>query len=317
MLLSIITPAFNEAQNLPLLYANLADSLNQLGIAWEWYIIDDASTDTTFTTASQLASQDEHIYVIQLVKNAGSHVAIMCGLEQCQGDCVAVMAADMQDPPQVIHSLFSRWQAGTAIVWAVRRTREGEAENTLFFANLYYAIMRHFVGLTHMPPTGSDFFLIDRRVIQVLRHYQSPNISLLALLSSLGFSQDYVLYDKKPRLYGKSGWGLAKKIKLVVDSITAFSYRPLRLMTYLGLLITSAGFLYATIVIVNAIFGQPTTGWSSLMVVTLTLGGTQLLMMGVMGEYIWRILDEVRKPPLYLINQIVHKALPADPIEIG
>ena len=162
--------------------------------------------------------------------------------------------------------------------------------------------MRHVVGLKEMPPTGADFFLLDRQVLDAFLEFKESNVSVLALISWMGFRQETITYDKQARLYGHSGWTLKKKLKLLVDSITSFTYLPIRIMSYVGFLVAFAGFVYAGIVITNALSGHPVEGWSSLMVVILVVGGIQMLMMGVLGEYLWRALDESRRRPRYLIE---------------
>jgi dolichol-phosphate mannosyltransferase len=167
--------------------------------------------------------------------------------------------------------------------------------------------MRRVVGIKEMPSLGADFFLIDRSVIDALRQFNESNASVLALITWMGFRQTTVNYDKQARKYGRSGWSLEKKLKLVLDSITSFTYVPIRLMSYLGLVVAMLGFLYAGVVIINAFAGHPVQGWASLMVVLLVIGGIQMLMMGVLGEYLWRALDEARQRPRYLIEATTEK----------
>lgn len=301
-MLSIVTPAYNESENLPLLYRRLQDVLSSLNIEWEWIVVDDHSRDQTFEVIRQIAAQDSRVRGVRFARNFGSHTAILCGLENAKGDCAVVMAADLQDPPETIQPLMEKWNGGAQVVWAVRAHREEEAASTVGFAKLYYFMMREIVGMKEMPSTGADFFLIDRRVIDVLFQFKETNASILALITWLGFQQDSILYDKQARHHGHSGWNLEKKLKLVVDSIASFTYLPIRLMSYIGFVIALLGFVYALIVFVNALIGKPTEGWSSLMVVVLVVGGMQMLMMGVLGEYVWRALDESRRRPRYWIE---------------
>jgi dolichol-phosphate mannosyltransferase len=170
--------------------------------------------------------------------------------------------------------------------------------------------MRRIVGIKEMPATGADFFLVDRRVIDALRQFNESHVSLFALITWLGFRQTTVTYNKHARLHGKSGWNLGKKLKLVVDSITSFSYLPIRLISYLGLGVALVGFLYATLLIGNALLGQPVEGWTSIMVIVLLIGGMQMIMMGVLGEYLWRALDEARRRPRYLVEERIDAQSP-------
>jgi len=297
---SIITPAYNEADNLPLLYERLCQSLTNL--EWEWVIVDDHSVDKSFAIAAGLAERDSRVKAIRFARNFGSHTAIRCGLEHVHGQCAIVLAADLQDPPEVIANLLAKWQAGMQVVWAVRAQRENEKASTVGFARLYYFIMRWMVGIKDMPATGADFFLIDHRVITALLQFNESNVSILALITWLGFRQDSITYNKQARQHGRSGWSLEKKLKLVVDSVTSFTYFPIRLISYTGFAVALLGFLYALVVIGNALAGRTPEGWGALMVVVLVIGGIQLLTMGVLGEYLWRALDEARRRPRYWIE---------------
>lgn len=304
LLLSVITPAFNEEANLPLLYARIENVLGSLDLDWEWLVIDDHSRDGTFAVMQALAAQHPNVRAFRFARNSGSHAAITCGLEHAQGDCAVVLAADLQDPPETIPALLQEWQKGAQVVWAVRAKREGESRRNLAFARIYYWIMRHFVGIKNMADSGADFFLLDRQAVKAVTAYKEQNVSILALISWIGLPQASVYYTKQPRLYGKSGWNLEKKLKLVIDSITSFTYQPVRLMSYVGVLLALLGFVYALIVILNAFINRSAPeGWTSLMVVVLLVGGVQMMMMGVLGEYLWRALDEARNRPRYIIER--------------
>lgn len=312
--ISVVTPAFREAENLPLLYQRLRGVLEAQPLRWEWLIVDDHSPDETFAVASRLSRIDQRVRVMRLSRNGGSHTALACGLHHALGHCAVAIAGDLQDPPEVIPALVEEWRKGAQVVWAVRGLREGASSSTLGFARIYYFLMRRIVGLREMPASGADFFLLDRAVLNAFREFREAHVSVLALLSWMGFYQVSITYDKQARLRGHSGWTLEKKIKLVLDSVTAFTYLPVRLISYLGAAIGLLGFLYAGLVVVNALFGNPTEGWSSLMVVILLLSGMQMLMMGVLGEYMWRALDESRRRPRYLIEAC---AGAHSPMELG
>lgn len=302
VLLSVVTPAFNEVDNLPLLYDRLAAALSDPKVEWEWIIVDDHSRDRTFEVIAELAKGDRKVRGLRLARNAGSHAAIVCGVEQAAGQCLAVIAADLQDPPEVLPKLLERWRAGSQVVWAVRQERRGETKATIWSARVYYWVMRHLVGLKQMPAAGADFFLLDRKVAATLSQFHESNVSVLALLSWMGFRQDTVDYIKEARAHGRSGWTFRRKVKLFIDSVTAFSYLPIRLITCVGFIVALMGFFYAAVVLTNAVLGHPIEGWTSLMVVVLIIGGVQMLMMGVLGEYLWRSFDESRKRPRFLIE---------------
>jgi len=300
--LSIVVPAYNEAENLPVLYQSILQVMNGLECQWEWLIIDDHSADSTFAVAREIAGRDPRVRVMRFARNYGSFLAVTCGLEHARGNCAVVLAADLQDPPELIPELLAPWRRGAQVVWAVRRRREGEKASTIGFARVFYFIMRHIVGIKQMSPTGADFVLVDRRVIDAFCQFRESNISIMALITWMGFRQTSIDYVKQARLHGRSGWSLEKKLKLIVDSVTSFSYLPIRLMSYLGFTIALLGFLYSVLVIRHALSGRPAQGWASLMVVVLVIGGFQMVMMGVLGEYLWRALDEGRRRPRFLIE---------------
>jgi polyisoprenyl-phosphate glycosyltransferase len=298
-MISIVTPAFNEAANLPVLYERLVAAMRDVGGDWEWIVVDDHSRDETFAVIEALALRDARVRGFRLSRNSGSHVAITCGLHQVDSDAAVMMAADLQDPPETLASMVARWRQGAQVVWATRRARPGDPSHR-GFAALYYWMMRRLVGMTEMPARGADFFLVDRVVVDAFRRFSERNVSVLALITGLGFRQECVEYNKQPRLSGQSGWTLARKIKLVVDSITSFSGFPIRLCTYVGLM-----FLMGSLVLLLfAVALLPQLGGGLLLVLSLIVGlaGFQLVALGIVGEYVWRALEETRRRPPYLIE---------------
>ena len=314
-MISIVTPAFNEAENLPLFYAKLVEVLDKINVAWEWIIVDDHSRDATFDVLSGLAQRDGRVRGVRFSRNFGSHIAMMCGLEQAQGNVSVLLASDLQDPPELIPELLQKWREGVDIVLAVRAGREQHAGLAALASKLYYFLMRDLVGLKQLPTTGADFFLLDRKVVRELVKLREVNLSILPLIVWMGFSQASVGYNKRARTRGKSGWSLSKKVKVVVDSITAFSYLPIRLMSFTGFMVALTGFLYAGVVVYNGLTGHPPQGWASLMVVLTVLGGIQMIMIGVIGEYLWRALDEARQRPRFIIEAAVGQTKGPKPAE--
>jgi dolichol-phosphate mannosyltransferase len=301
-LISIVTPAYNEESNIAVMYERLRTVLDAMGKNWEWLIVDDASSDGTYSVAAALCARDRRVRVYRLSRNFGSHAALICGLDNSGGACVVAMAADLQDPPESLPFLIAKWHEGSHVVWAVRAGREGESRSSLVFSKFYYWLMRKVAGLQNMPATGADFLLMDRRVVDTICRFPERNASFFALVTWMGFRQASIRYDKQARLHGRSGWTLRKKIKLVIDSLTSFSYLPIRWMSAVGLGVSVIGLIYGIFVLVNAIVGKPMEGWTSLMVAVLFLGGGQMFMLGVLGEYIWRGLDESRRRPRYIIE---------------
>lgn len=302
-LLSVITPMFNERENVEILHKRLSDALDAEGIEWEWIVVDDHSGDDTFSKVRKIASVRKNVRGVRFAGNTGSHMALACGLNLARGRCSIVLAADLQDPPELIPELLQKWREGARVVWAARKNREGAGIHEKAPSRGYYWILRNFVGIDNIPPTGADFFLLDQRVTNALKLYGETNVSILALIAQMGFRQEVVHYDKERREWGQSGWTLSKKVKLLLDSIIAFTFKPIRFMSYFGFCIALAGFVFAIQVIVNALTGTPSEGWSSLMVVTLVVGGTQMVMLGILGEYLWRTLDESRNRPRFLIEE--------------
>ena len=304
-MLSIVTPAFNEASNLEALHARLVRFFERAGGDWEWIVVDDHSRDETFSVIERLSLVDSRVRGLRLARNSGSHVAITCGLHHAQGDAAVMMAADLQDPPETLEPMIAEWRKGAQVVWAARRGRPST------FAVFYYAIMRRMAGMSAMPAHGADFFLVDRVVLDAFRQFPERNVSVLALITWLGFRQAFVEYDKQPRAGGQSGWTLAKKMRLVVDSVTGFSDLPIRLCGY-------GGTLLMTVALVLGVVGGvllPRLGAVLLLILALMLGlgGIQLLAVGIVGAYVWRALDESRRRPPYLIERIAgrHRAVPA------
>jgi dolichol-phosphate mannosyltransferase len=300
-MLSIITPAFNEGSNLEAMRARLTAVLaGTVGDDWEWVIVDDHSADGTFEAVSRLAQADGRIRGLRLSRNSGSHVAITCGLHHVQGDAAVMLAGDLQDPPELLHALLDRWRAGAQVVWATRRAQPGEPVHA-GFAAAYYWIMRHVVGMKEMPARGGDVFLIDRAAIEAFKRFPERHVSVFALITWLGFTQAYVEYDKQPRLSGRSGWTLARKIKLVVDSITAFTEAPIRACTYLGAVFLAVG----AVLTVAGLVRWMNTGVGHLILLVSAMAwfaGVQLVALGVVGEYVWRALEESRRRPAYVIE---------------
>lgn len=301
--LSIVTPAYNESKNLPVFYQQLHEVLAKEEIDWEWIIVDDCSADNTSDVIASLAAKDQRVRGFRLARNYGSHKAATCGLNHCQSACAVVMASDLQDPPEHIPALVKKWQDGARVVWAARREREGQKKSSLAFSHLYYVIVRRFLGLKNLPATGADFYLLDRSVSVALQQFPEKTGNLVLLIAWMGFSQARIEYDKKERLYGQSGWSLAKKINLVIDSVTTFSSMPLRIMTLIGVATSFLGFLFTIHLVHNLIVGNPPAGWTSIMCVMMLIGGTQMGMLGVIGEYLWRALEESRNRPAYVVEK--------------
>jgi len=306
-LLSVVVAAFNEEGNLPRLYERIvALDGAALGADLELVFVDDHSGDRTPALLRDLAARDPRVKVLRFSKNFGSHKAFTAGLELCTGDAAVILAADLQDPPETIPQLVAKWRAGAKVVWAVRDEREGEPWLGRLLARTYYFLMRRFAEV-QPPRTGADFLLVDRQVLDVLKQAPEKHTSLLALIQWLGFTQEQITYTKAARQAGRSKWTLRRKLKLSIDSFVSFSYFPIRLMSTCGVLFALTGFVYAVVVAVRALaYGSPVQGWPALMCAVLITSGVQLLMLGVLGEYLWRAFDETRGRPRYIIEERIN-----------
>ena len=309
-MITVITPAFNEAMNLDAVYARLRETMDRLGEAWEWLIVDDHSGDDSFAIVERLAGIYARVRGVRLARNCGSHIAIACGLDHARGEAAVLLVADLQDPPETFGEMIRAWRSGARVVWAVRRRYPGQ-RSAAGFSAVYYWIMRSVVGLTELP-VGTDFFLIDRAVIDACRRFPERHVSIFALIASLGFTQAQIDYDKQPRAAGRSGWTLQRKIKLVVDSVTAFSDLPIRACTYSGLVLITLGVLAALPGTIVAVSGG--RGLWLLLAAMAGFTGLLLTALGIVGEYVWRALDEARRRPRYLVERLAGEPVSAEAV---
>jgi polyisoprenyl-phosphate glycosyltransferase len=301
--LSVVIPAYCEGEGLRALADRLKGVLDQLALPAEVILVDDHSTDHSTRVMREISEKDTRFQFIRLSRNLGSHRAILAGLEHARGECAVFMAADLQDPPELIPELLDRWQHGFKTVWAVRAKREGVPWIDRAFAKGFYWLFNRF-GEIALPPDGADFALIDAVVVRALVESVGANPSIFAEIAKLGFSQAELAYTKNARQFGKSKWGLRRKLKLFADTFVAFSYAPIRSMSYVGLTVAVLGFIFAIGVIMkHLVWGHPVEGWASIMVAVLIIGGVQMLMLGVLGEYLWRTLDEAKRRPRYFIEE--------------
>lgn len=301
--LSIVIPVYFNESNLFPLYKELKKTiLSRPEFLYELIFVDDGSKDNSFEKLVELRKIDNKIKILKLSRNFGSHVAILAGLSNCTGDCATVISADLQDSPNIIIEMYKRWNDGHKVVLAVRADREDSWLQTQI-SNLYYRLMKK-VALPNMPKGGFDCFLIDRAVINIIKNIEEKNSTLMGQILWCGFKSDIIYYVRKKRDLGVSRWTFSKKIKLFVDSFTAFSYLPVRLMSLLGISISFVSFLFGIFVVINKIVnGGDEIGWSSLMVAIAFLSGIQMTMLGIIGEYLWRNFDESKKRPIFIIDE--------------
>lgn len=302
LLVSIIIPVYNEEENLPVLYSRLKEFAAASDKDYEFVFVDDGSSDRSFRILEELSAGDPRVKAIGLSRNFGSHAACLAGLMKSRGDACTFLSADLQDPPELILDLLKEWQKGFDVVIGVR---EWEEKSARLFPRIYYKLVRRF-ALKNMPEGGTDVFLIDRKVVDAVTSMREKNTSIFGLILWSGFRQTVVTYRKEKRRHGLSKWTLGKKIKLFIDTFVSFSFFPLRVISLMGILFAFCGFTYAVIVIGNSLFFRvPVQGWASLMVVLLVVSGVQLLMLGVLGEYLWRNFDESRNRPAFIIDRTI------------
>lgn len=300
--LSLIIPVFNEQENLPVLVKRLQGIARELSNeTLEFIFVDDGSPDGSFEILKTCSDQDPRVKALRFSRNFGSHHACLAGLRVARGERMVIMAADLQDPPELVPQLIGAQTSDVEVVWGIRERRE-ESPRILFFANLYNQMMKAIVS-KDWPGEGADVVLLTSKVRDALLSWPEKNTSVFGQIFWLGFPQANIYYIKGKRHAGRSKWNFSKRLKLSLDSMISFSFLPIRLISYAGVFISLAGFLYAILIIflrMSDITRVP--GWSSLMIVFLLTSGLQLLMLGVIGEYLWRSADQVKGRPLYVVR---------------
>lgn len=300
--LSIIIPVYFNADTLEMLYEDMRERV--LGVLGEYEIVfvDDGSGDNSWEVMNKIRENDANVVCVKLSRNFGEHAALLAGLNVCSGDCAVTKQADLQEDSALLLEMYESWKRGNKVVLAVRKERR-ENKVKVFLANMYYFLIRKMVN-RNMPVGGCDCYLIDRQVIQVLQLLDEKNSSLTLQVLWAGFKTEKVFFVRKDREIGKSRWTLAKKIKLVLDSIMSFSYAPMKVMSWIGIAFNLAAFITLIMVIIEKFTKDtPIAGWASLMCVVLLGFGIIMLFLGVLGEYIWRTLDAARNRPPYIIDE--------------
>ena len=303
---SIVIPCYFNELNIAETYKVLVRDVfeKRKDIEFEIVFVDDGSRDKTLDELKKVQSYDNHVKIVKLSRNFGEFRAIVAGMSQATGDAIAVMSADLQDPPYLITEMIQYWQQGEKVIIAARNKRD-EPWIKNFFANTYYRIVRKLV-IADYPKQGFDFFLMDKSVAEILVNMQEKNSSIYVQLIWTGFNPKVIEYTRQAREKGKSMWSYKKRIDLFIDTFIVFSHTPIRWISGLGFLMSISGFISALLLVYDKlVHGSDVAGWTSLMVVVLVLAGVQMIMLGIIGEYMWRNLDESRKRPLYIIDEII------------
>ncbi len=299
---SIIVPVYNESGSLPELHKRLSEVMDTSGEAWELLLVDDGSTDGSTQMIYDLAEKDSNVRPVILARNFGHQIAVTAGLDYSRGDAVVVIDADLQDPPEVILTLIEKWREGYEVVYAVREKREGETFFKLWTARMFYRLINKITSM-EIPVDAGDFRLMDRKVVDVMNKMREHHRFLRGMSVWVGFKQIGVPYQRAARFAGQTHYPFTKMFKLAINAITGFSFFPLQMAMYLGFLTSGVSILAIPVVIIMRLMGsQAFFGQASTLIAVLFLGGVQLISLGILGEYIGRLYDEVRGRPLYIVR---------------
>ncbi len=302
--ISIIIPAYNEEESLPLLYDRLKKLMEDMkNYEFEILFVNDGSKDKTIEIIKDFRSKDERICYVDFSRNFGKEIAMIAGLDYATGDCVIFMDADLQDPPELIPELVKYWEEGYDDVYAKRRSRKGETWLKKFTSKMYYRVLQHLTKVEIQEDTG-DFRLLDRRCVNALKKLRESQRNTKSMFSWIGYKKKEVLYDRDPRIAGTTKWNYKKLIDLAIDGITSFTTSPLRLATYVAIPTFIVLFIYFIYVIVKSIvIHEAIQAYQAIILLILFFSGIQILLFGIIGEYLGRIFNETKNRPLYLVNE--------------
>jgi len=305
---SLVVPVFNESEVLSTFYERASSALAALaGLDHEIVFVDDGSRDDSYQQLLDLASRDPHVRVIKFSRNFGHQIAITAGIDYARGDCVVVIDADLQDPPEVIEAMIAKWREGFDVVYGVRAERDGERAMKLLTASAFYRLLDRVTNIK-IPADVGDFRLMSRRAVDQLKSLREKDRFVRGLVSWIGFYQTGVRYHRDKRYAGETKYPYRKMIKFAFDGITSFSTAPLKLATWFGYAASALAFLYLLSVFVQKLLGYTVQGWATIMVAVLFIGGVQLVCIGILGEYLGRIFNEVKPRPMYVVEEVLGDA---------
>jgi len=314
---SVIAPIYNEAETIAELYRRVSAVMDSTNESWELILVDDGSQDGSNEIIRDLADQDARVRPVIFARNFGHQIAVTAGLDYSRGDAVTIIDADLQDPPEVILDLIAKWREGYEVVFAVRAEREGEGWFKLWTASLFYRMILRITDVKIPLDTG-DFRLMDRKVVNVINNMRERHRFLRGMSAWIGFRQTGVPYRRAARYAGETKYPFKKMLKLALNAITGFSYFPLQLATYLGFGAAGISIIMIPVVILLRSFTRTELlGQASTLVAVLFLGGVQLISLGILGEYLGRIYDEVRGRPLYIVSYVPEEETEEEPILKG
>ena len=302
-LVTILVPAYNEEDVLNMLYDRLSQLMNSTtNYDFEILFINDGSKDNTLNIMKELREHDKRVCYLNLSRNFGKEIAMIAGLDYAKGDAVIIIDADLQDPPELIPEMLKYWEEGYDDVYARRKSRRGESWLKKFTSKMYYKTLQSVTRIEIQKDTG-DFRLLDRRCVEALKQFRESQRYTKGLFSWIGYNKKEILYDRDPRAAGKTKWNYKKLIDLSIDGLTSFTTAPLRWSAIIGLLVSLCGFIYMLVIILKTLIsGVDVPGYASIMVVTLFLGGIQLIFLGVIGEYLGRAFYETKNRPIYFVD---------------
>ena len=303
-LLSIVSPAYNEAENLGEFYSRVINATDNLNLEIEIIYINDGSQDSTIDIITKQRQIDNRITIIDLSRNFGKEIALTAGLDYSSGDAVIIIDADLQDPPELIPKLVEKWREGYDVVNAKRIKRKGESLLKKVMSYIYYRLLFYLSDI-NVPRDTGDFRLLNKNALDALLKLREKHRYMKGLFVWVGFKQKEIEYEREARFKGKTKWGFFSLFNLAFDGLTSFSIMPLRLASTIGFLSALIGFFYGTVIVFKTLFfHEPVAGFTSLVVLVTFFGGIQLLSIGIIGEYIGRIFNETKNRPLYVVKNI-------------
>ncbi len=306
-MVSCVVPAYNEHDNLGLLLPRLQAVLTQIGADWEIIVVDDGSRDAT-ATLMMAWTQNPGFRYVQLSRNFGKEAAITAGIEAAVGDAVLILDADLQHPPELLSKMLSRWQAGIDMIYAVRENRYDESFAKRLGTKFFYSLLKSSSGVV-VPPNAGDFRLMDRKVVDALLRLPERNPFMKGMYAWVGFNTEAIQYIPDPRFHGDSRFGVLKLLSLSLAGLLSFSTWPLRAVSLVGFLVSMCSFVYGIFIVIEyLLYNNPVDGWPTIVTVLLFFSGINLMSLGVVGEYIAGIFDEVKGRPLYIVRQDVGQA---------
>ncbi len=301
--ISVVVPLYNEEENIDYLFTRLLSVLDKLETSYEIVCVNDGSKDNTLKQLIDHHHQNPVLKVINLSRNFGKEIALTAGIDYAQGAAVIPIDADLQDPPELIEELVAKWREGYDIVYATRRSRQGETWLKRFTADAFYKTIGKMTSIP-IPANTGDFRLLDRKVVEALKQIPERTRFMKGLFAWVGYKQASVIFDREPRAAGTTTWNYWKLWNFAIDGITSFSFVPLKIWSYIGLFISFISLLYASFLVIRTlILGIDVPGYASLMVAVLFFGGIQLITLGVIGEYLGRVYEEVKGRPLYFVRE--------------